>query len=161
VWLPRSLRRSHGIQGIDMKSSLLALALLTASAALAPAQETTQGQMCATVAVMPPPAGNAPNRMLSNDAEVAGRVVVAKKTIAPGQAMGHGEVVLNASRLHHAAVEYRRSPTPPMVHTRMAEFFYVVDLVPENTVHYFTNIDKKQGLTVLDLHVPTPQADQF
>jgi mannose-6-phosphate isomerase-like protein (cupin superfamily) len=34
-------------------------------------------------------------------------------------------------------------------------------LVPENTVHYFTNIDKKQGLTVLDLHVPTPAADQY
>ena len=34
-------------------------------------------------------------------------------------------------------------------------------LVPENTVHYFTNIDKKQGMTVLDLHVPTPAADQF
>jgi oxalate decarboxylase/phosphoglucose isomerase-like protein (cupin superfamily) len=185
-----------------MKSSLLVLALLTASAAQASAQETTQGQMCASVAVMPPPVGNAPNRMLSDDAEVAGRIVVAKKTIAPGQAIGHGEVVLNAGLLHHAAVEYRRSPTPPMVHTRMAEFFYVVDgeadlilggtltnprcrnssnlegdgveggvthhvkkgtyiLVPENTVHYFTNIDKKQGMTVLDLHVPTPLADQF
>jgi mannose-6-phosphate isomerase-like protein (cupin superfamily) len=185
-----------------MKSSFLALALLTAAAAPASAQETTQGQMCANVAVMPPPAGNAPNRMLSDDAEVADRVVVSKKTIAPDQAMAHGQVVLNAGLLHHAAVEYRRSSTPPMVHTRMAEFFYVVDgeadlilggtltnpkcqnssnlmgdgvkggvtyhvkkgsymLVPENTVHYFTNIDKKQGMTVLDLHVPTPAADQF
>jgi mannose-6-phosphate isomerase-like protein (cupin superfamily) len=184
-----------------MKSSLLALALL-AAAALASAQETTQGQMCANVAVMPPPAGNPPNRMLSDDAEVADRIVVSKKTIAPGQAMGHGQVVLNAGALHHAAVEYRQSPTPPMVHIRMAEFFYVVDgeadlvlggtltnprcqnssnlvgdaveggvthhvkkgtyiLVPENTVHYFTNIDKKRGMTVLDLHVPTPAADQF
>jgi len=34
-------------------------------------------------------------------------------------------------------------------------------LVPENTVHYFTNISKKQGMTVLDLHVPAPGADQF
>jgi cupin superfamily acireductone dioxygenase involved in methionine salvage len=34
-------------------------------------------------------------------------------------------------------------------------------LVPENTAHYFTNIDKKHGVTVLDLHVPTPAADQF
>jgi oxalate decarboxylase/phosphoglucose isomerase-like protein (cupin superfamily) len=110
-----------------MKSSLLALALLTASAAQASAQETTQGQMCATAAVTPPPAGTAPNRMLSDDAEVAGRIAVAKKAIAPGQAMGRGQVVLNAGLLHHAAVEYRRSPTPPMVHTRMAEFFYVVD----------------------------------
>ena len=96
-----------------MKSLLLALALLTAAAAQASAQETTQGQMCATVAVMAPPAGNAPNRMLSDDAEVADRIVVSKKTIAPGQAMGHGQVVLNAGLLHHAAVEYRRSSTPP------------------------------------------------
>jgi mannose-6-phosphate isomerase-like protein (cupin superfamily) len=185
-----------------MKSSLLALALLTGAVVQASAQETTQGQMCANVAVMPPPAGDRPNRMLSDDAEVADRVVVSKKTIAPGQAMGRGQVVLNAGMLHHAAVEYRRSSTPPMVHTRMAEFFYVVDgeadlilggkltnpkcqnssnlvgdgvnggvthhvkkgtyiLVPENTVHYFTNIDKKQGVTVLDLHVPTPAADQY
>jgi mannose-6-phosphate isomerase-like protein (cupin superfamily) len=185
-----------------MKSSLLALALLTAAAARASAQETTQGQMCANVAVMPPPAGNAPNRMLSDDAEVADRVGVSKKIITPDQAMAKGQVVLRAGLLHHAAVEYRRSPTPPMVHTRMAEFFYVVDgeadlilggtltnprcqnssnlvgdgvqggvtyhvkkgtyiLVPENTAHYFTNIDKKQGMTVLDLHVPTPAADQF
>jgi oxalate decarboxylase/phosphoglucose isomerase-like protein (cupin superfamily) len=185
-----------------MKSSLLALVFLTAAAAQSSAQETTQGQMCATVAVMPSPAGDPHNRMLSDDAEVADRVGVSKKTIAPGQAMGHGQVVLNAGLLHHAAVEYRRSPTPPMVHTGMAEFFYVVDgeadlvlggtltnprcqnssnlvgdgveggvtyhvkkgtyiLVPENTVHYSTNIDKKQGMTVLDLHVPTPAADQF
>jgi len=184
-----------------MKSSLLALALLTAAVALASAQETTQGQMCAKVAVMPSPAGNAQNRMLSDDAEVADRVGVSKKIITPGQAMA-GQVVLSAGLLHHAAVEYRRSSTPPMVHTRMAEFFYVLDgeadlilggtltnprcrnssnlegdgveggvthhvkkgtyiLVPENTVHYFTNIDKKQGMTVLDLHVPTPAADQF
>jgi mannose-6-phosphate isomerase-like protein (cupin superfamily) len=185
-----------------MKSLLLALALLTAAAAQGSAQGTTQGQMCATAALMPPPAGDASNRMLSDDAEVADRVVVSKKMIAPGEAMGHGQVVLKAGLLHHAAVEYRRSPTPPMVHTRMAEFFFVVDgeadlilggtltnpscrnssnlvgdgveggvthhvkkgtyiLVPENTAHYFTNIDKKQGLTVLNLHVPTPAADQF
>ena len=89
-----------------------------------------------------------------------------------------------------------------MVHTRMAEFFYVLAgeadlvlggtlvnpkclnssnlagdgveggvshhvkkgtyiMVPENTAHYFTNIDKTTGMTVLDLHVPTPAADQF
>lgn len=182
-----------------MKASLLALALLTAAAA--PAQETTQGQMCAKVAVMPPPAGKAQNRMLSDDAEVADRVGVSKKTITPEQAL-KAEVVLSAGLLHHAAVEYRRSSTPASLHTRMAEFFYVLDgeadlilggrvtnprclnssnlagdgveggvthhvkkgtyiLVPENTVHYFTNIDKKQGMTVLDLHVPTPAADQF
>jgi hypothetical protein len=56
-----------------MKSSLLVLALLAAAAALASAQENTQGQMCAKVAVMPPPAGDAENRMLSDDAEVAAR----------------------------------------------------------------------------------------
>ena len=75
-----------------MKSSLLALALLTAASAQASAQETTREQMCAKVAVMPPPAGDAPNRVLSDNAEVAGRIVVSKKTIAPGQAMGHGQV---------------------------------------------------------------------
>jgi mannose-6-phosphate isomerase-like protein (cupin superfamily) len=185
-----------------MKSSLLALVLLTTAAPQASAQATTQGQMCATVTVMPPPAGDATNRMLSDDAEVADRVGVSKKIITPDQAMAKGQVVLRAGLLHHAAVEYRRSSTPPMVHTRMAEFFYVVDgeadlilggtltnpkcrnssnlegdgveggvthhvkkgtyiLVPENTAHYFTNIDKKQGITVLDLHVPTPAADQF
>lgn len=185
-----------------MKFSLLALALLTAAIAQAPAQETTQGQMCAGVAVMPQPTGDAPNRMLSDDAEVADLVGVARKTIEPGQAMGHGQLMLSARLGHHAAVEYRRSSTPPMVHVRMAEFFYVVDgeadlilggkltnpkclnssnlagdgveggvthhvkkgtyiLVPENTAHYFTNIDKKQGVTVLDVHVPTPAADQF
>ncbi|HLY62411.1 MAG TPA: cupin domain-containing protein [Terriglobia bacterium] len=184
-----------------MKSSLLALALLTAAVARAPAQETTQGQMCANIAVMPPPAGKAQNRLLSDDAEVTGRVGVSKESIKPGQALS-AQVVLSAGLLHHAAVEYRRSSTPPMVHTRMAEFFYVLDgeadlilggtltnpvcrnssnlvgdgveggvthhvkkgtyiLVPENTAHYFTNIDKKQGMTVLDLHVPTPAADQF
>jgi mannose-6-phosphate isomerase-like protein (cupin superfamily) len=185
-----------------MKSSLLALALLTATAAQASAQETAQGQMCAKVAVMAPPTGDAQNRMLSDDAEVADRVGVSKKSIASDQAMARGQVVLRAGVLHHAAVEYRRSSTPASVHTRMAEFFYVLDgeadlvlggtltnprclnssnlvgdgveggithhvkkgtyiLVPENTAHYFTNIDKKQGLTVLDLHVPTPVADQF
>ena len=185
-----------------MKSSLLVLALLVAAAAQASAQETTQGQMCAKVAVMQPPAGEAQNRMLSDDAEVADRVAVAKNSIVPDQAMGHAQIVLSAGLLHHAAVEYRRSPTPASLHTRMAEFFYVVDgeadlilggtlinprclnssnlagdgeeggvthhvkkgtyiLVPENTVHHFTNIDKKQGMTVLDLHVPSPAADQF
>jgi mannose-6-phosphate isomerase-like protein (cupin superfamily) len=185
-----------------MKSSLLALALLTAAVAQASAQETTQGQMCAKVAVKPPPpVGDAQNRMLSDDAEVADLVGATKKMITPDQAIS-AQVVLRAGLLHHAAVEYRRSPTPPMVHTRMAEFFYVLDgeadlilggtltnprclnssnlvgdavergvshhvkkgtyiLVPENTAHYFTNIDKKQGVTVLDLHVPTPVADQF
>ena len=184
-----------------MKFSLLALVLLTA-AAQASAQETTQGQMCAKAAVMPPPTGNAKNRMLSDDAEVADRVVASKNSIAPDQAMAHAQVVLQAGLSHHVAVEYRRSSTPPMVHTRMAEFFYVVDgeadlilggtlinptcrnssnlagdgveggvphhvkkgtyiLVPENTVHYFTNIDKKQGMTVLVVHVPSPAADQF
>jgi mannose-6-phosphate isomerase-like protein (cupin superfamily) len=185
-----------------MKFSLLALALLTVAAAQASAQETTQGQMCAGVAVMPAPTGDAPNLMLSDDAEVADRVGVSKKIITPDQAMANGQVVLSARLHHHAAVEYRRSSTPPSLHIRMAEFFYVVDgeadlilggkltnprcvnssnlvgdgveggvthhvkkgtyiLVPENTVHYFTNIDKKQGMTVLDLHVPTPAADQF
>jgi mannose-6-phosphate isomerase-like protein (cupin superfamily) len=186
-----------------MKSSLVGLALLTAAAAAqASAQETTQGQMCAKVAVMPSPGGVAQNRMLSDDAEVADRVGVSKKIITADQAMAKGQVVLSAGLLHHAAVEYRRSSTPPMVHTRMAEFFYVLDgkadlilggtltsprcrnssnlegdgveggvthhvkkgtyiLVPENTVHYFANIDKSQGMTVLVLHVPTPTADQF
>ncbi len=185
-----------------MKSSLLVLALLAAAAAQVSAQETTQGQMCAKVAVMPPPAGEAQNRMLSDDAEVADRVAVAKNSIAPDQAMGHAQVVLSAGLLHHGAVEYRRSPAPASLHTRMAEFFYLVDgeadlilggtlinprclnssnlagdgveggvthhvkkgtyiLVPENTVHYFTNIDKKQGMTALVLHVPSPAADQF
>jgi oxalate decarboxylase/phosphoglucose isomerase-like protein (cupin superfamily) len=175
--------------------------LLTAAIAQASAQETTQGQMCANIAVTPAANGDAQNRMLSDDAEVAGLVGVTKKSTTPGQAIS-AQVVLHAGVLHHAAVEYRRSPTPPMVHTRMAEFFYVLDgeadlilggmltnprclnssnlvgdavergvthhvkkgtyiLVPENTAHYFTNIDKKQGVTVLDLHVPTPAADQF
>ena len=184
-----------------MKSSLMVLALLAAAATQAWAQESTQGQMCAKVAVMPPPSGNAQNRMLSDDAEVAERVGVTKKIIKPDQAIA-AQVVLSAGLLHHAAVEYRRSSTPPMVHTRMAEFFYVLDgeadlilggtltnptcrnssnlmgdgveggvthhvkkgayiLVPENTAHYFTNIDKKQGVTVLDLHVPSPASDQY
>jgi mannose-6-phosphate isomerase-like protein (cupin superfamily) len=184
-----------------MRASLLALALLTAAAAPASAQETAQAQMCAKVAVMQLPTGDAQNRMLSDDAEVADRVGVTKKIIKPDQAIA-AQVVLSARLGHHAAVEYRRSSTPPMVHARMAEFFYVLDgeadlilggtltkprclnssnlagdgveggvthhvkkgtyiLVPENTVHYFTNIDKKQGMTVLDLHVPTPGADQF
>jgi oxalate decarboxylase/phosphoglucose isomerase-like protein (cupin superfamily) len=180
-----------------MKSSLMILALLTAAAA----QESRQGEMCSKLAVMPPPAGEAQNRMLSDDAEVADRVGVVKNIIKPDQAIA-AQVVLSAGLLHHAAVEYRRSPTPPSLHIRMAEFFYVVDgeadlilggtlinpkcrnssnlvgdgvdggvthhvkkgtyiLVPENTVHYFTNIDKKQGMTVLDLHVPSPAPDQF
>ena len=110
-----------------MKSSLLALALLTAATAQVAAQETTQGKMCASVAVMPPPAGNAQNRMLSDDAEVADLVGVSKKIITPDQAMAKGQVVLSSRQRQHAAVEYRRSSTPPMVHIRMAEFFYVVD----------------------------------
>ena len=109
-----------------MKSSRLALVLLT-SAALASAQENTQGQMCAKVAVRPPPTGDAQNRMLSDDAEVADRVGVSKNIITPDQAMAQGQVVLRAGLLHHAAVEYRRSPTPASLHTRMAEFFYEVD----------------------------------
>jgi mannose-6-phosphate isomerase-like protein (cupin superfamily) len=185
-----------------MKSFLLALALLTAGAAQTSAQESTQGQMCAGVEVMPPPTGDSPNRMLSDDAEVADRIGVSKKIITSDQAMAKGQVVLSARLRHHAAVEYRRSSTPPMLHTRMAEFFYVLDgeadlilggkltnpkcinssnlagdgveggvthhvkkgtyiLVPENTVHYFTNIDKTRGMTVLDLHVPSPAPDQF
>jgi oxalate decarboxylase/phosphoglucose isomerase-like protein (cupin superfamily) len=184
-----------------MKSSLLALAFLTATVAQASAQETTQGQVCAKLAVKPAPVDDSQNRMLSDDAEVADLVGKTKKMITPDQAIS-AQVVLRVGQLHHAAVEYRRSPTPPMVHTRMAEFFYVLDgeadlilggtltnprclnssnlagdrveggvthhvkkgtyiLVPENTAHYFTNIDKKQGVTVLDLHVPTPVADQF
>jgi mannose-6-phosphate isomerase-like protein (cupin superfamily) len=180
-----------------MKSSLMILALLTAAAA----QESTQGKMCSKLAVMPPPTGEALNRMLSDDAEVADRVGVVKNIIKPDQAIA-AQVVLSAGLLHHAAVEYRRSATPPSLHIRMAEFFYVVDgeadlilggtlihptcrnssnlvgdgvdggvthhvkkgtyiLVPENTVHYFTNIDKKEGMTVLDLHVPSPAPDQF
>jgi len=185
-----------------MKYALLALALLIATATQASAQENTQGQMCAKVAVMPPPTGDAQNRMLSDDAEVADRVGVSKNIITPDQAMAPGQVVLRAGLLHHVAVEYRRSSTPPMLHTRMAELFYVVDgeadlilggtltnptcrnssnlagdgvaggvthhvkkgtyvLVPENTAHYFTNIDKKQGMTALVVHLPSPAADQF
>src|SRR5260370_41246498 len=98
-----------------MKASLLALALLTAAATQASAQETTQAQMCAKVAVMPPPAGDAQNRMLSDDAEVAHLVRVSKKVITPGQAMARGQLALSARQGHHAAVEYRRSSTPPMV----------------------------------------------
>jgi hypothetical protein len=51
-----------------------------------------------------------PNHLLSDDAEVAGRIAVSKKTMAPGQAMGHCQVLLKAGLLRHAAVEYRRSP---------------------------------------------------
>jgi oxalate decarboxylase/phosphoglucose isomerase-like protein (cupin superfamily) len=179
----------------------MVLALLIAASAQALAQESTQGQMCSKVAVMPPPTGNAQNRTLSDDAEVADRVGQVKNMIKPDQAIA-AQVVLSAGLLHHAAVEFRRSATPPSLHSRMAEFFYVVDgeadlilggtlinptcrnssnlvgdgveggvthhvkkgtyiLVPENTVHYFTNIDKKQGMTVLDLHVPSPAPDQF
>ena len=184
-----------------MKSSLLVLALLTVAVAQASAQENTQGQMCANAPVMKAPTGDAQNRMLSDDAELAGRVDVVKKAIKPDQAIT-AQVVLQAGLLHHAAVEYRRSSTPAMLHLRMAEFFYVLDgeadlilggtltnprclnssnlagdgveggttyhlkkgsyiLVPENTVHYFTNIDKKQGMTALVLHVPSPAADQY
>jgi mannose-6-phosphate isomerase-like protein (cupin superfamily) len=185
-----------------MKFSLLALALLTVAVAQVSAQETTQGQMCAKAPVMAPPTGDAQNRMLSDDAEVADRIEVSKKNIKPDQAMGQGQVVLRAGLLHHGAVEYRRSTTPASLHTRMAEFFYVLDgeadlvlggtlvnpkclnssnlagdgvdggvthhvkkgtyiLVPENTVHYFTNVDKKQGMTAMVLHVPTPAPDQY
>jgi oxalate decarboxylase/phosphoglucose isomerase-like protein (cupin superfamily) len=185
-----------------MKISVLALALLTVAVAQASAQQKTQGELCASAPVMAPPAGDTQNRMLSDDAEVADRVGVSKKIITPDQPMAQGQVVLRAGLLHHAAVEYRRSTTPASLHTRMAEFFYVVDgeadlilggtlinprclnssnlvgdgvdggvtyhvkkgtyiLVPENTVHYFTNIDKKQGMTALVLHVPTPAADQY
>ena len=72
------------------------------------AQETTQGQMCAKVAVMPSPTGDSQNRILSDDAEVADRVGVSKKIITPNQAMAKAQVVLRAGLLHHAAVEYRR-----------------------------------------------------
>jgi oxalate decarboxylase/phosphoglucose isomerase-like protein (cupin superfamily) len=184
-----------------MKTMLITLALL-ATATPALAQAVNQGEMCAKVPVMPAPTGNAENRMLSDDAEVADKVGVSKQIIKPEQAMAAGQVVLRAGTLHHAAVEYRRTPTPASLHTRMAEFFYVVDgeadlilggtvtnakclnssnlagdgvtggvthhvkkgsyiLVPENTAHYFTNIDKARGITVVDLHVPTPAADQY
>ena len=96
-----------------MKSSLLALALLTAAAALASAQENTQGQMCAKVAVMPPPTGDAQNRMLSDDAEVADRVGVSKNNITPDQAMAHGQVVLRAGLLHHGRWNIAVPPRPP------------------------------------------------
>ena len=181
----------------------MALALLAAAAPVrAQAPQTTQGAMCAGAPVMAAPTGTADDRMVSDDVEVADRVVKSKASIAPGQAMAPGQVVLRAGLLHHAAVEYRQSSTPASLHTRMAEFFYVVDgtadlilggmltnprclnssnlagdgveggvvhkvtkgtyiLVPENTVHFFTNIDKEHGLTVLDLHVPSPAADQY
>jgi oxalate decarboxylase/phosphoglucose isomerase-like protein (cupin superfamily) len=187
-----------------MKSTLMALAVLAASTipAAAQAPETTQGAMCASAPVMPSPKGTAEDRMLSDTAEIVDRVERSKASIGPDQAMAAGQVVLRAGLLHHAAVEYRRSPTPASLHTRMAEFFYVVDgsadlilggklihprclnssnlagdgveggvphkvktgtyvLVPENTAHFFTNIDEKQGLTVLNLHVPSPAADQY
>jgi oxalate decarboxylase/phosphoglucose isomerase-like protein (cupin superfamily) len=187
-----------------MKATLMTLAILAAAPmpVLAQAPETTQGAMCASAPVMPSPTGTAEDRMLSDAAEVADRVAKSKASIEPAQAMARGQVVLRAGLLHHAAVEYRRSPTPASLHTRMAEFFYVVDgsadlilggklthprclnssnlagdgveggvthkvktgtyiLVPENTVHFFTNIDEKRGLTVLDLHVPSPAADQY
>ena len=180
-------------------SGTLAL-LVLATPALA--QAVNQGEMCAKAPVMPTPGGNAENRMLSDEAEVTDKVGLSKQIIKPEQAMAAGQVVLRAGTLHHAAVEYRRTPTPASLHTRMAEFFYVVDgeadlilggtltnptclnssnlagdgvtggvshhvkkgsyiLVPENTAHYFTNIDKTRGMTVLDLHVPTPAADQY
>ena len=186
-----------------MKSTFMALALVAVAApALVQGPETKQGAMCAGAPVMAAPTGTPDDRMLSDDLEVADRVVKSKASIEAGQAMAHGQVVLRAGLLHHAAVEYRRSPTPSSLHVRMAEFFYVVDgsadlilggaltnprclnssnlagdgidggvahkvtkgtyiLVPENTAHFFTNIDKKHGLTVLDLHVPSPAADQY
>lgn len=184
-----------------MKVILLAVAF-TVAAAPAWAQAVTQGEMCAKTPVMPAPTGSAENRMLSDDAEATAKVAVSKQIIKPEQAMAAGQVILRAGTAHHAAVEYRRSPTPASLHTRMAEFFYVLDgeadlilggtltnpkclnssnlagdgvmggvshhvkkgsyiMVPENTAHYFTNIDKTNGMTVLDLHVPTPAADQF
>ncbi len=185
------------------RSTLLALALLAAAAPVrAQSPQTTQGAMCAGAPVMAAPTGTPDNRMLSDDAEVADRIVKSRSSIVAGQAMAPGQVVLRAGLLHHAAVEYRQSSTPASLHLRMAEFFYVVDgsadlilggtltnprclnssnlagdgveggvahkvkkgtyiLVPENTVHFFTNIDKKHGLTVLDLHVPSPAADQY
>jgi oxalate decarboxylase/phosphoglucose isomerase-like protein (cupin superfamily) len=186
-----------------MKATFMALVVLAtgATTGLAQAPETTQGAMCASAPVMPSPTGTAEDRMLSDDAEVADRVVKSKASIEAGQAMAPGQVVLRAGLRHHAAVEYRRSPTPASLHTRMAELFYVVDgsadlilggelthprclnssnlagdgieggvthrvktgtyiLVPENTAHFFTNIDETRGLTVLNLHVPSPAADQ-
>ena len=105
----RNLRRNHIKHGDRHEVFATSFGLIDRRRPQASAQETTQGQICAEVAVMPPPAGDAPNRVLSDDAEVADRIVVSKKTIAPGQAMGHGQVVLNAGLLHHVAVEYRRS----------------------------------------------------
>lgn len=186
-----------------MKSIVMTLALLAVAApVLAQGPETNQGAMCVGAPVMAAPTGTAEDRMLSDDAEVTDRVAKSKASIEVGQAMAHGQVVLRAGLLHHAAVEYRQSPTPSSLHTRMAEFFYVVDgsadlilggrltnprclnssnlagdgieggvahkvkkgtyiLVPENTAHFFTNIDKTHGMTVLDLHVPSPAADQY
>ena len=184
-----------------MKTTLMTLAFLS-FAAPALAQAVTQGQMCAKEPVMPTPTGSPDNRMLSDDAEAMAKVGVSKQIIKPEQAMAAGQVILRAGPQHHAAVEYRRSPTPASLHVRMAEFFYVLDgeadlilggmltnpkclnssnlagdgvnggvshhvkkgtyiLVPENTAHYFTNINKTNGVTMLDLHVPTPAADQF
>ena len=34
-------------------------------------------------------------------------------------------------------------------------------MISENTAHHFTNIDVEVGMTVVDLHVPTPAADQY
>jgi mannose-6-phosphate isomerase-like protein (cupin superfamily) len=184
-----------------MKTILIAVAL-AAIATPAFAQAVTQGEMCATAPVMPKPNGGPENRMLSDDAEAMAKVALSKQIIKPEQAMAAGQVTLRAGIAHHAAVEYRRSPTPASLHVRMAEFFYVLDgeadlilggtltnpkclnssnlagdgvtggethhvkkgsyiLVPENTAHYFTNIDKVNGMTVLDLHVPSPAADQY
>jgi len=105
-------------------SGTLAL-LVLATPALA--QAVNQGEMCAKAPVMPTPGGNAENRMLSDEAEVTDKVGLSKQIIKPEQAMAAGQVVLRAGTLHHAAVEYRRTPTPASLHTRMAEFFYVVD----------------------------------
>src|SRR5258705_6387841 len=113
-----------------MKAILLAAALaVTATPALAQAVTPTsnQGEMCAKAPVMPTPSGSAENRMLLDDAEAMAKVAVSKQIIKPEQAMAAGEVILRAGTAHHAAVEYRRSPTPASLHTRMAEFFYVLD----------------------------------
>ena len=188
-----------------MKTILFAVALAAAATpALTPAwaQAVTQGEMCAKLPVMTVLDTNNEFDMLSDDAEAMAKVDLSKKIIQPEQAMARGQVILRAGIPHHASVEYRRSPTPASLHTRIAEFFYVLDgeadmvlggtltnpkcsnssnltgdgvsggvahrvkkgayiLVPENTVHYITNIDKTQGITVLDLHVPAPAPDQF
>ena len=83
------------------------------------AQAVTQGQMCAKEPVMPTPTGS-PDKlcMLSDDAEAMAKVSVSKQIIKPEQAMAAGQVILRAGPQHHAAVEYRRSPTPASLHVR-------------------------------------------